>query len=173
MLRESVLGAAGAIAFIVSASAHVSLETAEAPVGAPFKAVLRVPHGCVGSATTALRVRIPDGVIAVKPMPKPGWMIETVTGKYPKVYSHFHGAKLSEGVVEIRFSGGRLPDDRYDEFVFAGFVAGELEPGSVLYLPVVQECEQGVHRWIELPAAGKTSHDLSEPAPVLKLLPKR
>jgi uncharacterized protein YcnI len=169
MLREFALGAAGAVVFACVASAHVTLETREAPVGAPYKAVLRVPHGCDGAATVALRVRVPEGMIAVKPMPKPGWKIETVNGKYPKTYSYFHGAKLSEGVVEVSFSGGNLPDAYYDEFAFTGFIAGDLEPGTTLYFPVVQECEKGVHRWIEIPAAGRSSGDYSEPAPALKL----
>src|SRR5260370_25605711 len=122
MFRELVLGAAGVAAFVGAASAHVTLETREAPVGSPYKAVLRVPHGCDGAATIAVRVRVPEGMIAVKPMPKPGWKIETVTGKYPKTYSYFHGAKLSEGVTEVGFTGGNLPDAHYDEFVFAGFL---------------------------------------------------
>ena len=71
---------------ICPAGAHITLETREAPVGAGYKAVLRVPHGCEGTATTSVRVRIPDGVIGVKPMPKPGWTLTTVTGKYPKTY---------------------------------------------------------------------------------------
>ena len=116
---------------LCTASAHVTLETREAAVGAPYKAVLRVPHGCEGTATIALRVRVPDGMIAVKPMPKPGWKIDTVSGKYPKAYSHFRGAKLSEGVTEISFSGGNLPDAYYDEFVFTGFLAGDLEAGKL------------------------------------------
>src|SRR6266446_4422176 len=145
MFRELVLGAAGVAAFVGAASAHVTLETREAPVGSPYKAVLRV--------------RVPEGMIAVKPMPKPGWKIETVTGKYPKTYSYFHGAKLSEGVTEVSFTGGNLPDAYYDEFVFAGFLAGDLEVGKMLYFPVVQECERGVYRWIEIPAAGKSSSD--------------
>jgi uncharacterized protein YcnI len=173
MQRELVLGAAGAFAFVCAAFAHVTLETSEAPVGGPFKAVLRVPHGCDGAATTALRVRIPEGIIAVKPMPKPGWKIETVLGKYARSYSFFHGAKLSEGVTEIRFSGGSLPDAHYDEFAFFGFIAGDLEAGKVLYVPVVQECEKGIHRWIEVPAEGKSPSDYPEPAPALKLLPKK
>jgi uncharacterized protein YcnI len=172
MLRELALGATGAVVFACAASAHVTLETREAPVGAPYKAVLRVPHGCDGAATIALRVRVPEGMIAVKPMPKPGWKIETVSGKYPKTYSYFHGAKLTEGVVEVSFSGGSLPDAYYDEFVFTGFIAGDLDPGTMLYFPVVQECEKGVHRWIEIPAAGKPSGDYREPAPALKLQPK-
>jgi uncharacterized protein YcnI len=172
MLRELVLGAVGAALFSCAASAHVTLETREAPVGAPYKAVLRVPHGCEGTGTIALRIRVPDGMIAVKPMPKPGWKIDTVTGKYAKTYSFFHGAKLSEGVTEVSFTGGNLPDAYYDEFVITGFLAGDLEAGKPLYFPVVQECEKGVHRWIEIPAAGKSSGDYPEPAPALKLLPK-
>jgi uncharacterized protein YcnI len=173
MLRELVLGAIGVALFVCTASAHVSLEIAEARVGAPYKAVLRVPHGCEGAATTAVRVRIPDGMIAVKPMPKPGWKIDTVSGKYSKTYTFFHGAKLSEGVTEVSFTGGSLPDAYYDEFVVTGFLAGDLEAGKTLYFPVVQECEKGVHRWIEIPASGKSAHDLPEPAPALKLLPRR
>jgi uncharacterized protein YcnI len=117
-------------------------------------------------------VRIPAGLIAVKPMPKPGWTLATTTGKYDKTYTFFHDAKLSEGVTEIVWSGGKLPDAWYDEFVFQGFVAGDLEPGGPLYFPVVQECEKGVHRWIEVPAAGKSAADYPEPAPVLRLLPR-
>ena len=69
------------------------------------------------------------------------------------------------------WSGGNLPDDWYDEFVFTGFLSGDLEAGKTLYFPVVQECEKGVHRWIEIPA-GKTGERLDEPAPGIKLLAK-
>lgn len=172
MLRQLLLGAIGAIVIACPAAAHITLETREAPVGASYKAVLRVPHGCEGAATTSLRVRVPDGFIRAKPMPKPGWTLNTVTGKYPKTYELFH-AKISEGVTEISWSGNKLPDAQYDEFVFQGNLADDLEPGKVLYFPVVQECEKGVHRWIEIPADGKSAGDYPEPAPGLKLLPKR
>src|SRR5258708_18710314 len=98
MFRELVLGAAGAVVAVCTASAHVTLETREAAVGAPYKAVLRVPHGCEGAATIALRVRVPDGMIAVKPMPNPGWKGDTVSGKYPQSYSHFRNTRLTERV---------------------------------------------------------------------------
>ena len=130
--------------------AHVTLEQREATLGAPTKLTFRVGHGCGESPTIKVRVRIPEGVIAAKPMPKPGWSIDTVKGKYAKTYEFFHGAKLSEGVTEIAWSG-KLPDAHYDEFVVSAFVAADLKPGR-LYFPVVQECEQGVHRWIEIPA---------------------
>ena len=173
MHRELVLGAAGAVVFVCEASAHVSLETPEAPVGAPYKAVLRVPHGCDGAATTALRVRIPEGIIAVKPMPKPGWKIDTVIGKYPKTYSHFHGAKLSEGVTEICYSGGSLPDAYYDEFVFTGFVAGDLESGTIALFPGRAGMRKGHSSLDRDSRGGKSPGDYPEPAPALKLLPKK
>jgi periplasmic copper chaperone A len=157
-----------ACGFTAAAFAHVTLEQAQAPVGASYKAVLRVPHGCDGAATTAIRVRVPEGVIDVKPMPKPGWTLTIVKGKYAKVHSLYR-SQVSEGVTEIDWSGGKLPDEYYDEFVFQSFLASDLEPGQTLYFPVVQECEQGVHRWIEIPAGGQ---DYPEPAPHLTLLPK-
>jgi periplasmic copper chaperone A len=172
------LGAAGArlavtvltgSALALPAAAHVTLERKEAPVGASYKAVLRVPHGCDGSPTTAIRVRIPEGVIDVKPMPKPGWTLNIVKGKYAKTYSLFR-AQVSEGPTEIDWSGGKLPDDNYDEFVFQSFLASDIEPGKTLYFPVVQECESGVHRWIEIPTEGS---EYPEPAPGVKLLPKQ
>ena len=66
--------------------------------------------------TVKIRVQIPEGVIAVKPMPKPGWSVETVKGKYAASYE-LHGATIAEGVKEVTWSGGKLADDNYDEFV--------------------------------------------------------
>ena len=169
-MRKIVLPAAAAPALSTGiASAHVTLETGEAAAGSTYKAVLRVPHGCDGSATVKVTVKIPEGVIAVKPMPHPGWKLDTVKGKYAKAYDYW-GSKLDEGVTEVTWSGGNLPDAWYDEFVFRGMIAAELPPGD-LYFPVVQECEKGVERWIEIPEAGKPEPET--PAPGLKITPKK
>ena len=111
------------------ATAHVTLEKRQAPVGSYYKAVFAVPHGCAGSATVKLRVQIPEGVIGIKPMPKPGWTLEMVKGKYATEYE-FHGSKLSEGVKEVVWSGGKLADENYDEFVVSTFLSGGLKPNS-------------------------------------------
>lgn len=156
---------------VSSSHAHVTLEQSEAAIGGGYKAIFRVPHGCGDSPTIKLRVRIPDGVIGVKPMPKVGWRLETVKAKYDKPYKMFHNT-ISEGVREVTWTG-KLSDDNYDEFVLSTYLTGELKPDTILYFPVVQECEKGVHRWIEIPEAGKSPADLPEPAPRLKLLPAR
>src|ERR1700757_1661721 len=77
-------------------SAHVSRGTKQGAFGASYKAVFTVPHGCAGSPTVKIRVQIPEGVIAVKPMPKAGWSVDVVEGKYAADYD-YHGNKLSSG----------------------------------------------------------------------------
>jgi periplasmic copper chaperone A len=160
-----------ALLFATPAFAHVTLEGRQAPIGTWYKAVFAVPHGCAGSATTKIRVQIPDGVIDVKPMPKPGWNVEVVKGKYAAPYD-FHGAKVSEGAKEVVWSGGKLPDDNYDEFVISTYLTATLKPDTVLYFPTVQECEQGVNRWIDIPADAEHTHDTKSPAPGVKLIAK-
>jgi len=171
-VRATLLGVAGVLACASFAFAHITLETQQAPVGASYKAVLRVPHGCDGSATVAVRVRIPDGYIDVKPMPKAGWKLTTVNGKYQKPVS-LRGTQVSEGVTEVDWSGGNLPDAYYDEFVLTGFLSNDLQAGQTMYFPIVQECEKGVNRWIEIPGADGGKGEPAEPAAALKLLPKR
>jgi uncharacterized protein YcnI len=154
------------------ARAHITLETKQATVGASYKAVFAVPHGCSGSPTVKIRVQVPEGVIAVKPMPKAGWTVDVVEGQYASAYD-YHGNKLTSGVKEVVWSGGKLPDHNYDEFVVSSFLTDSLRPNTTLYFPVVQECEKGVSRWIEIPAEGAAhSHEDKSPAPGVKLLPK-
>ena len=154
------------------AAAHVYLEGKQATVGASYKAVFAVPHGCSGSPTVKIRVQIPEGVIAVKPMPKAGWSVDVVEGQYAGDYD-YHGKKLSSGAKEVVWSGGKLPDQNYDEFVMSSFLTDGLKPNTTLYFPVVQECEKGISRWIEIPAEGAGhSHEEKSPAPGVKLLPK-
>jgi uncharacterized protein YcnI len=162
---------AAAVFAVSPASAHITLKSKEAAIGGSYDAVFVVPHGCAGSATTRIRVQIPEGVIMVKPVPKPGWNAEVVTGKYAAAYD-YHGSSLSEGVKEVVWSGGRLPDHTREEFVISSFLTGGLKPDTVLYFPVVQECEQGVNRWIDIPADPAHAHDSKWPAPGVKLLPK-
>jgi uncharacterized protein YcnI len=153
------------------ARAHITLKGKEASIGAPYDAVFVVPHGCAGSATTRIRVQIPEGVIVVKPMPTAGWNVETVTGKYAAAYD-YQGSSISEGAKEVVWSGGKLPDHTREEFVISTFLTGGLKPDTVLYFPTVQECEQGVSRWIDIPADPAHAHDSKWPAPGVKLLAK-
>jgi len=168
-MSKTILAAALVVVAAGVAEAHVTLESTEAPVGTNYKAILRIPHGCEGEATLKVRVQVPEGVIAVKPMPKAGWTLETVTGKYAKSYDYY-GTPVSDGVTEVVWTG-ELPDAFYDEFVFRGMLTNSLEPGTELFFPVVQECANATERWIEIPAPGQDPDSLESPAPAVRLLP--
>lgn len=152
------------------ASAHATLESPRAVIGAGYKGVVRISHGCGGTATTKVRVVIPEGIIAVKPMPKPGWTLAVVKGPYAHAYRFMHGADLAAGTKEVTWSGGALADDNYDEFTFAGFVADSLTPGTMAYFPVYQDCEKGAYAWVDIPAPGQDPHALKAPAPGVMLV---
>lgn len=171
-LKISLAALALAAAAAMPAAAHVTLDVPTAKVHASYKAVLKVGHGCDGKATTAIRVRLPEGVINVKPMPKAGWKIEKTQGEYAKAYDYYGEAKTS-GVRELTWSGGNLADDEYDEFVFRAYVTEAFKPGDTIAFPVVQECTEGATtRWIEIPEAGKTADDYEHPAPTLTVVDK-
>jgi uncharacterized protein YcnI len=149
-----------------SALAHITLETATAPAGGTYKAILRLPHGCAGAATTGLRVRIPEGVTEVKPMPKPGWTIAIQQAKLAQPYTS-EGTTVTEGVVEIDWTGGTLPDAYYDEFVFRAKLPDSA--GKTVYFPVIQVCGGKETKWIEIPTEGQDPDSLENPAPGVKL----
>lgn len=151
-------------------SAHVTANPREATAGSYFQTSFTVPHGCDGSPTLAIRVKIPDGVISVKPQMKPGWDITITKRKLDKPVDAGHGRTITETVDEVAWRGGPLPDNFYDTFGLTMKLPNT--PDSTLYFPVVQECKDGVHRWISVPAAGEAGDGLKEPAPSVKLKAK-
>lgn len=165
-LLAAALAAAG---IAPPACAHVTVQPTTAVAGSYFEARFTVPHGCSGAATVALRIKIPEGVTSVKPQMKPGWEVAIKSRKLdPPIQDH--GRTISETVDEIEWRGGKLPDNLYDTF---GLVVKLPDtPNATLYFPAVQECEQGLVRWIGIPAAGQSRGALREPAPALGLTAK-
>ncbi|WP_342788619.1 DUF1775 domain-containing protein [Rhabdaerophilum calidifontis] len=160
-----------ALAAPQQAGAHATFEVQAAPQDSTQKMVLRIPHGCEGQATNIVRVTIPEGLIAVKPMPKSGWTLTTSKGDYARSYT-LYGREVKAGVKEIVWSGGNLADDNYDEFVFQARVTDALPANETLFVPVVQECASGKVAWTEIPAKGQDPHALKMPAPGIRILPK-
>lgn len=164
-MRNAVIAAATFLA--LPATAHVTANPNEAPAGQFFTTSFRIPHGCDGSPTVAVRIKVPDGVVAVKPQMKPGWAITITKRTLDKPVEMGHGVTVRETVDEVAWRGGPLPDAYYDDF---GLSVRIVAAGGALWFPVVQECEQGVHRWIEIPAAGQGWGDLKQPAPFVKVM---
>ncbi len=168
-IARAAVAAATILAAAVPATAHITLETREVKAGATVKFVLRVPHGCSGSATTAVRLAIPDWLSAVKPQPKPGWELSVVAASDEHTGSTGGHESHGDPVKEIAWTGGNLPDAYYDEFVFRAAVSRDAP--EVAYVPIVQECEAGTDRWIEIPAQGGSTGNLKHPAPSVRVEP--
>jgi uncharacterized protein YcnI len=157
----------------ISASAsfaHITLQDGAAAAGAAYRATLRVGHGCNGSPTTAIQVRIPAGFNGAQPMPKAGWTLSTRVGALEQPYES-HGTRFTEGVLEITWtangSANALPDAYYDEFVLRG--STPTKPGP-LWFKVTQVCEKGSTAWVEVPHAGTSTKGLKSPAALLEVL---
>lgn len=177
-LRAAVLATFLSAAASGSAQAHVLLDTTQAPALSYVRVAARVPHGCEGVATVALRMQIPEGVTGVKPQPKAGWTLNVAADKAaPAAAGHGaagHSARGGHGeepvVREVAWranAGQGLADAHYDEFVL--YLRTPDAAGQTLWFPFVQECEGGkVSRWIERPGEGQTFENLRQPAfPVL------
>jgi uncharacterized protein YcnI len=165
-LRTACLLAAWAT--LTPSQAHVTLDTAVAPAGTPFKAAFRVGHGCeAGSATHTLVVRVPDGFAGAKPMPKAGWAIEVVRGPLAVPYES-RGRKITEDVVEVTWRATSreawVQDAWYDEFVLRGQTPAQAGP---LWFKVRQVCDKGQWDWADVPASGTSTQGLKAPAALL------
>lgn len=163
---QSILRLAQAVLLMLggtAAQAHVTLEQAQAPAGAYYKAVLRVGHGCAGSAIRALTVLLPAGVSKAKPMPMPGWALE-IQLQNP--------AAAAQEVAEITWRANSpadyLADAHYGEFVMR--LRLPEKPGSI-WFKVVQICETGQIDWVQLPSAGNSTRALKTPAALLEIRP--
>jgi periplasmic copper chaperone A len=154
------------VALAVPAAAHVTANPNAGPSGGYWKTDFRVPHGCDGSATTAVRVSIPEGVVNVKPQVVAGWEIETVIGEI-EPYDN-HGQTITEGVTEVIWRGGPLDDAHMQEFGLSVKLP-EGEEGDVLWFPTIQECEDGETAWINVPDDLAAWGDTDDPAPYVTL----
>jgi uncharacterized protein YcnI len=149
-------------------AAHIVFEQPSAVAGSYYKAVFRITHACGNSPIREIVVDIPDGVQGAKPMVKPGWTIGITRARLDKPYTALHGRVVTEEVRQVRWSGGSLPNEHYDEFALVGRLPDR--PGPLPW-KVSQICETGRIDWHQVPAPGQKASDLKEPAPVLEVLP--
>ncbi len=151
------------------ASAHITLETKQAPAGSYYQAMFDVPHGCAGSATTEIRVTIPEGIVGAKPEPKAGWTLSMTHEKRATPLVAESGRPITERVSSITWRGGPLPDDEFDRFLIVLRLPDHTGP---LYFPTLQTCVDGATDWNDTVPPGKTWHDVPHPPPFVTLTPK-
>ncbi len=153
-----------ALSIVSVAAAHITANPGSAPANAYLKADFRVPHGCAGSPTVGLTVKIPSGVVSVKPEHIAGWDVQVTAGPLDEPYVD-DGETITEGVTEISWTGGNLPDEQYQDFGISMKLPDKA--GETIYFPTVQTCDSGEVAWIEIPEAGEDEPEHPAPAIVL------
>jgi uncharacterized protein YcnI len=149
-----------AVALVSAPSiAHVGLRPTQAAAGSEQTLAFLIEHGCSGSPTIRVRVRLPEGVEDARALPKEGWK-----------ESASRSNAASTRVDEVLWFGGKLAVDKSTEFSVA--VRLPDRPGAMLFFPVMQECEKGATRWIEVPGPDLAIGARRFPAPGLILLGK-
>ncbi|MFN3255344.1 MAG: DUF1775 domain-containing protein [Ilumatobacter sp.] len=142
-----LLATASTLLVASPALAHIDPDPTEAQAGSRLSVGFTVEHGCDGSPTTSLDMRLPDGITDATPEPPQGWE-----------------GSVADNVVT--FVGGPLPDDQ--ELTFNVALTLPATPDTTVYYPFVQRCEVGEIRWIGVPSDG-SGDELAEPAPAMAL----
>jgi copper(I)-binding protein len=144
-------GLAALLLVTAPASAHIVLSQPNFEAGQNYAAFFKVEHGCDGSPTVALTVRIPDAVAVLETPQKPGWTLKA--------------ERIKDRVTSVTWRG-KLDAKAADQF---GLLVKLPPNAGTLYFPAVQQCEKGETRWTDIPAAGQGWRDVPHPAPMLQL----
>lgn len=164
-MRKTSAAAAAALVLALGAQpalAHVTVQPTEAPVGAFFRFVVRVPNERDDAATTRVTVAFPDNLIFVSFQDVPGWERRVEMRKLDEPIEAF-GAQIDEVVGEVTWSGGRIEPGTFAEFPFSARVP---EDETVLEFPALQVYSSGeVVEWTgpadsEEPAARVSTVDI-------------
>lgn len=155
------------IASLAPASAHVGVKADTTEAGSTAIVTFGFGHGCGDSPTTALVVQIPEEFNSVTPVFAPGWDIEVEREELDEPISGSHGEEITERTSTVIFTA----DDSIDDGIYA-MVSLRLSlpadaAGEMIHFPVIQECEDGEHAWIEIAQEGEDPHDLESPAPAI------
>jgi uncharacterized protein YcnI len=161
----AVAALTAALAAAPPALAHVTVSPAEAAADGYALLEFTVPHGCEGSPTTAIAVKIPEGINAATPEAVPGWTVAKRMQKLDPPADDGHGGTIPERVDTVTWRGGPLPDGELTQFALS--VRMPASAGEALAFPVVQTCEKGQTAWIETAAEGEEEPE--HPAPVVTL----
>lgn len=164
-LRAAVIAAVSGGVFVMGAStaaAHVTVDPSNTTAGSYAVLTFAVPHGCDGSATTEVAIKIPENVRSVTPTVNPGWTIDKKMVTLDAPVADAHGNEITQRVDQVVYTAlTALPDDMRDAFELS--VQLPDTPGESLTFPTIQTCEQGDANWIEI--ADNDEAALEHPAP--------
>ena len=156
------------ITLAATASAHVSVSSADAAPGGYGKLIFRVPNESDTASTVGLRIQIPEqaAMASLSVQPVAGWTATMTTSELPEPLEA-HGQEISSYVSVVEFraeDGGGIAPGEFQEFSLSGGPFPDLD--SVSY-PTVQRYSDGTESaWIEPTVDGQ---EPEFPAPTLTL----
>jgi uncharacterized protein YcnI len=167
-LTAVALTAAALTVFVAGpASAHVTVNPREAPKGGFAELTFRTPNERDNASTTKVEVTFPTDhpIASASVRPLPGWTVAVEKGKLPQPVQA-HGEEVTEGVLKVTWSGGKIDPGQYENFSVS---AGPLpEDTDQIVFKALQTYSNGeVVSWIQEAAPG--AEEPEHPAPVLKL----
>lgn len=124
------------------ASAHIEPDPPAVQAGTVATVSFAVEHGCNGSNTTQLELKVPAGITNAKAVDKSGWTTAASPGT-------------------VTFTGGNLDASTPADFSIT-FTAPAT--AGVIHFPIVQTCAVGETAWIEIAADGAPEPDHPAPA---------
>lgn len=150
----------------LAASAHVSVTPDKTTAGSYALLTFGVPHGCDGSPTTKVAIKIPEQINAVTPTVNSNWEVEKVMVTLATPITDSHGNEITERVDQVVYTAKTpLPDGYRDAFVLSTKIPDVA--GETLVFPTVQTCEVGETAWVEVAADG--AEEPAAPAPAFEV----
>ena len=104
----------------LAAGAHVSVSPDRTAAGSYALLTFGVPHGCNGSPTTKVAIKIPEQINAVTPTVNPNWDVQKVTVPLNPAVIDSHGNQITERVDQVVYTAKTpLPDGYLDALVLS------------------------------------------------------
>lgn len=151
-----------------AASAHVTISPSTGQAGAYAVLTVSVPHGCDGSATTKIAIKLPDDIVSVTPTRNPFWTVSVTKKKLAQPVTDEHGSTITERDDTITYTA-RTPLSDHQRDAFELSLKLPDKAGQTLAFPVVQTCQKGQTGWTEVAANGQDADSLEHPAPTVTL----
>lgn len=150
------------------AAAHVTITPSDTAAGAYTVLTVSNGHGCEGSPTTEITIKMPEQINAVTPTRNPHYDVTKTMQQLAEPVTDAHGNEITERVGTVVYTAKTpLPDGYRDTFELSLQLPDT--PGETLVFPIIQTCQDGESPWVEVPTEGQDPEELERPAPTVTI----
>ncbi|KAI9598223.1 hypothetical protein BDF19DRAFT_431750 [Syncephalis fuscata] len=170
MFKSTILAAIVAVASVVLVDAHVSITPANINADTYSTIAFRIPHGCNGSPTNKVTIKLPTNTSSVKGAYIAGWQV-SVTQRALETPFVSDGKTVNSTVDTVTWTAdpagnNTLPDNAYLDFGLTLKTPIKPNDSDKLAFELYQTCVSGNTNWTD------TAANSEHPAPAVKLLAK-